>query len=212
MRLCRRFNTLPVLLGCLLLGAWSAALAATDDAGHASHTAHDELPAAAYSARSLYQLESMWTTASEQSLRLGHLQGKVQVLAMMYTTCESACPIIVSLMQRMQAALPPELRPHVGFVLVSFDPARDTPAVLRAYSAKMHLDPASWSLLCGPLDDVLELAMLLGIRYRRDQSGGFMHSNVITVLNQAGEIVHRHEGLQQDIASTLEAMRRAVQP
>jgi protein SCO1/2 len=154
---------------------------------------------------------STWTTATAQSLRFGELQGKVQVLAMVYTTCESACPIIVSLMQRMAAALPPELRPDVGFVLVTFDPARDTPAVLSAYSAKMHLDPLSWVLLSGHPDDVLELATLLGITYKRDQHGGFIHSNVITVLNKAGEIVHRHEGLQQDMTSTLEAIRRAVQ-
>ena len=188
--------------------AWSATLTATDHAGHADHA---ELPAAAYSARSIYQLESVWTTAAEQPLRLGQLQGKVQVLAMVYTTCESACPIIVSLMQLIEAALPPELRSHVGFVLVTFDPARDTPAVLSAYSARMGLDPMSWLLLSGPPDDVLELATLLGIKYKRDQSGGFIHSNVITVLNKAGEIVHRHEGLQQDMASTLEAIRRAVQ-
>ena len=53
--------------------------------------------------------------------------------------------------------------------------------------------------------------LCIGITYKRDQSGGFIHSNVITVLNKAGEIVHRHEGLQQDMTSTLEAMRRAVQ-
>jgi protein SCO1/2 len=153
----------------------------------------------------------VWTTVTEQPLRLGQLQGKVQVLAMVYTTCEAACPIIVSLMQRMEAALPPELRSHVGFVLVTFDPERDTPGVLSAYSAKMHLDPMSWVLLTGHPDDVLELATLLGIRYKRDQSGGFIHSNVITVLNKAGEIVHRQEGLQQDTAPTLEAIRRAAQ-
>ena len=208
MRPGRRLSAHAVLLGCLLLGAWSAARAATAHTGHATHA---ELPAATSSARSIYQLESVWTTATEQSLRLGHLQGKVQVLAMVYTTCEAACPIIVSLMQRIEAILPPELRPHVGFVLVTFDPERDTPGVLSAYSARMGLDPMSWMLLSGPPDDVLELATLLGIRYKRDQSGGFMHSNVITVLNKAGEIVHRHEGLQQDMASTLEAIRRAVQ-
>jgi protein SCO1/2 len=153
----------------------------------------------------------VWTTAIGQPLRLGHLQGKVQVLAMVYTTCESACPIIVGLMQLIEAALPPELRPYVGFVLVTLDPARDTPDVLSAYSARMHLDPISWWLLSGHPDDVLELAMLLGIKYRRDQDGGFIHSNVITVLNKAGEIVHRHEGLQQEMASALEAIRRAVQ-
>jgi len=208
MRLSRQLSALDVLLGCLLLGVWSAALAATDHAGHMDHA---ELPAAAYSARSIYQLESVWTTATEQPLRLGHLQGKVQVLAMVYTTCDAACPIIVSLMQLIEAALPPELRPDVGFVLVTFDPARDTPDVLSAYSARMGLDPLSWSLLSGHPDDVLELATLLGIKYKRDQRGGFIHSNVITVLNKAGEIVHRHEGLQQDMASTLEAIRRAVQ-
>jgi len=205
MRLCQRLSALAVLLGCLLLGAWSAALAAADHAGHA------EFPAAVYSARSIYQLESVWTTATEQPLRLGHLQGKVQVLAMVYTTCEAACPIIVSLMQLIEAALPPELRPHVGFVLVTFDPARDTPDVLSAYSARMGLDPTSWGLLSGQPDDVLELATLLGIVYKRDQRGGFTHSNVMTLLNRAGEIVHRQEGLQQDMTLTLEAIRQAVQ-
>jgi protein SCO1/2 len=208
MRRCQRLSALAALIGCLLLGAGSAALAATGHAGHAGHT---ELPAAAYSARSIYQVESTWTTATEQSLRLGDLQGKVQVLAMVYTTCESACPISVSLMQLIEAALPPELRPDVGFVLVTFDPARDTPSVLSAYSARMQLDPLSWVLLSGAPDDVLELATLLGITYKRDESGGFIHSNVLTVLNKAGEIVHRHEGLQQDMVSTLETIRRAVQ-
>ena len=130
---------------------------------------------------------------------------------MVYTTCESACPIIVSLMQHIEAALPLDLRSQVGFVLVTFDPARDTPAVLSAYGARMGLDPMSWLLLFGHPDDVLELATLLGIKYKSDQGGGFVHSNVITVLNKAGEIAHRHEGLQQDMASTLEAIRRAVQ-
>jgi protein SCO1/2 len=208
MRLCQRLLSLAVLIGYLLLSAWSATLAATDHAGPAGHS---ELPAAVYSTRSIYQLESVWTPATEQPLRLGRLQGKVQVLAMVYTTCESACPIIVSLMQLIEVALPPELRPDVGFVLVTFDPTRDTPAVLSAYSARMGLDPRSWLLLTGSSDDVLELATLLGIKYKRDQSGGFVHSNVITVLNKAGEIVHRHEGLQQDMASTLEAIRRAAQ-
>src|SRR5262249_59163829 len=134
--------------------------------------------------------------------RVGHLQGKVHVLAMVYTTCTSACPIIVSLMQLMEGALPPDLRPQVGFVLVSLDPERDTPSVLRAYRDKMHLDPMSWSLLSGHPDDVMDLAMVLGIRYQQDQSGGFIHSNMITLLNTPGATVHPHEGLQQDMVST----------
>ena len=209
MNVFRRLRALLALVLCLLLGVCAIALAVTEHTGHAGHA---DLPATAYSARSIYQLESTWMTATAQPLRLGNLQGKVQVLAMVYTTCEAACPIIVSHMRLLEAALPPELRPEVGFVLVSFDPERDTPSVLRAYSDKMHLNPASWSLLSGHPDDVLELATLLGITYKRDQQDGFMHSNVLTVLNNAGEIVHRQEGLQQDLTATLEAIRRAAQP
>ena len=205
MRRYRGLSALLVLVLGLRLGEWATPPAVT------AHAGHEALPASAYSARSIYQVESTWTTATEESLYLGHLQGKVQVLAMVYTTCASACPIIVSLMQRLEAALPPELHSQVGFVLVTLDPERDTPSVLRAYSTKMHLDPVSWSLLSGRPDDVMELAMLLGITYKRDQRGDFIHANVVTVLNKAGEIVHRHEGLQQDMASTLEAIRRAVQ-
>ena len=212
MRLYRRCCLLLALAVCVLLSEGAAALATTDHTGHADHAGHTENPAGPYSARSIYQLESTWVTATAQSVRLGHLQGKVQVLAMVYTTCEAACPLIVSLMQRMEAALPLDVRAQVGFVLVSFDPERDTPGVLRAYGDRMHLDAASWSLLTGHPDDVLELATLLGIRYTRDQRGGFIHSNVITVLNKAGEIIHRHEGLYQDMAPTLDAIRRAVQP
>ena len=209
MKLCRQWRALLALVLCLILGVYATVLAVTE---HTGHTGDAALPTTASSARSIYQLESTWMTVTAQPLRLGHLQGKVQVLAMVYTTCESACPIIVSLMQRLEAALPPELRPQVGFVLISFDPERDTPSVLGAYSDKMHLNPASWSLLSGHPNDVLELATLLGVMYKRDQQGGFMHSNVLTVLNRAGEIVHRQEGLQQDLTSTLEAIRRAAQP
>jgi len=181
-------------------------------ADHTDHAGHTELPATTYSARSIYQLESTWMTVTAQPVRLGNLQGKVQVLAMVYTTCESSCPIIVSLMQHLEAALPPALHSEVGFVLVSFDPERDTPSVLREYGDKRHLDPTSWSLLSGYPDDVLELATLLGITYKRDQRGGFTHSNVMTVLNRGGEIVHRQEGLQQDLTAILKAIRRAAQP
>ena len=209
MKLNRRLRALLALVLCVILSVCTTTLAVTD---HTDHAGHAELPVTTYSARSIYQLESTWMTVTAQPVRLGNLQGKVQVLAMVYTTCESSCPIIVSLMQHLEAALPPALHSKVGFVLVSFDPERDTPSVLREYGDKRHLDPTSWSLLSGYPDDVLELATLLGITYKRDQRGGFTHSNVLTVLNRAGEIVHRQEGLQQDLTAILEAIRRAAQP
>jgi protein SCO1/2 len=68
---------------------------------------------------------------------------------MHYASCEYACPILLSILKNIEGALEPAVRDRVGFVAVTFDPAHDTPAVLRAYGTKMALDPAHWTLLRG---------------------------------------------------------------
>jgi protein SCO1/2 len=202
----------PVLSGLLLWGGLSAR---ADSIQHShgqehTHTPENELPAGDFTAASLYQLSSIWTTATEQRIRLGDLQGKACVLVMLYTSCEYACPILLSILKNIAGALEPEVRNQVGFVMVTFDPEHDMPSVLRTYGAKMALDPAYWTLLRGDPEDTLELAVLLGIKYRKDPQGGFAHSNLITVLNKQGEIVHRHVGLQQSVADTMEVIRRVA--
>jgi protein SCO1/2 len=44
----------------------------------------------------------------------------------------------------------------------------------------------------------MEMAALLGIRYKKLPDGEFAHSNVITLLNPEGEIVHQQIGLGQE--------------
>lgn len=206
----RQYDRLVGSVTIALLILWST-LMGTVQADQHTHAVHEEVSAGSFAEASLYQLVSTWTTATGQYIRLGALQGKAQVLAMIYTTCDSACPLMVSVMQQIEMSLPAELRPQVGFVLVTFDPERDTPEVLRAYSDKMHLDLHHWSLLQGRPDDVLELAVLLGVKYRKEPTGGFAHTNLITVLNKHGAIVHRHEGLASSIDAILAAIRKAAQ-
>ena len=129
--------------------------------------------------QSLYQLESQWTSDVGREVKLGVLRGRPQIVAMFFTSCEYACPIIVENMKAIEQALPEALRGKVDFLLVSFDVARDTPAALKAYRAKEQLALARWTLLRGKEDDVRELAALLGINYQRDAKGQFSHSNII---------------------------------
>jgi len=176
-----------------------------------AHTDSSEIPPGAFTKTSLYQLESTWTTELEQPMQLGDLHGKARVVVMHYTSCEYACPILISQVNTIANALPPEVKDRVGFVTVTFDPERDTPKVLKTFSEKMNLEPPYWTLLHGAPDDVLELAVLLGVKYKKDSQGGFSHSNLITVLNKEGEIVHRHVGLHRPIAETIDAITRAAQ-
>lgn len=145
--------------------------------------------------QSLYQLDSQWTSDQGRVIRLGNLQGQPQVIAMVFTSCEFACPIIVNDMKRIADALSPEAQRKVNFTLISFDHERDTPEKLLAFRKRMGLPMAGWTLLRGEADDVRELAALLGVNYRKDARGQYAHSNLITVLNARGEIVAQESGL-----------------
>lgn len=169
--------------------------------------ADSTVPAAAVklSSRSIYQLESKWTNDAGQSVQLASLNGRPVVLAMFFASCEYACPIIVSEMQRLRETLPAALHEKTQFVLVSFDAGRDTPAALKAYRERMNLGDA-WTLLHGDEAAVQELAMLLGVKYKQDAKGQFSHSNLITVLNAGGEIAQQRAGLQGDVSGLAQAV------
>jgi protein SCO1/2 len=83
----------------------------------------------------------------------------------------------------------------VGFVLVSLDPARDTPSRLTKFAAAFRLDPAAWTLLTGDDEQVREMAALLGIRYRAEDDAQISHSNTYLALDADGRIVHRQDGV-----------------
>ncbi len=162
--------------------------------------------------KSLFQLESIWTSDQDKRVKLSVLHGRPQVVALFFTRCEFACPIIVQDLQRIEAALPENLRGKVEFLLVSLDSERDTVEALRAFREQRKLPLANWTLLRGANDDVRELAALLGVNYQKDARGQFAHSNLITVLNAAGEIVHQQVGLRQEPTDTIKALTKAAAP
>ena len=152
---------------------------------------------------SIYQIDATWTTDAGQPFKLSALSGRPQIVAMFFTSCQNACPITVTDMKRIEAALPEGLRGRVGFTLVSFDPERDTVAALHAYRLRRDLDPARWTMLRGEPANVAELAARLGMKWRPGARGQFGHSNIITLLNPAGEIVRQQIGLNQSIEQTV---------
>src|SRR4029077_7658395 len=119
----------------------------------------------------------------ERQIKLGVLRGRPQIVAMFFTHCEYACPILVGELKAIEAKLPSAVLGKVDFLLVSIDSKRDTPAELAAFRARRELSTLRWTLLHGGADDVRELAALLGVNYTEDARGQFAHSNVITLLN-----------------------------
>jgi len=160
--------------------------------------------------RSLYQLDSVWTNDASTPLHLAALKGRPQLVTMFFASCEYACPILVHDMKRIEAALPANLRTNVGYTLVSFDSERDRPAALAQFRRNHKLE-AGWTLLHGAPDDVLELAALLGVKFKKDARGQFAHSNIITVLDANGEIVFQQVGLNRDPAPVVSALQKCFE-
>ena len=160
--------------------------------------------------KSLYHLESKWTTDDGKQIALAALRGRPQVVVMFFASCEYACPILVENLKAIERTLPAEVRGKAGFLLVSIDPDRDTPEALRAYRAKHAFDAANWTLLHGGVDDIRELAAVLGIQYQRDSRGQFSHSNVITVLDQDGVVAFQQAGLNKDPQETVTALIKTL--
>ena len=161
--------------------------------------------------RSLFQLDSTWTNDKRDDLKLGALGGRPLVITMFFAKCEYACPVLIHDMKKVEAALPETARGKIGFVLVSFDSERDTPAALAEYR-KIHELPANWTLLRGTPDDVLELAALLGVKFKKDARGQFAHSNLLTVLNPGGEVAHQQIGLNQSPDETVKQLLQLLRP
>ena len=156
-------------------------------------------------ARSLYQLDATWIDDRNEPVQLASLRGRPVVLAMFFASCEYACPVLTSDMQRLRALLPAGVRESARFVLVSFDTVRDAPAALNAYRKRSDLDDR-WTLLRGESAAVQDLAMLLGVKFKQNARGQFAHSNLITVLNLEGEITHQRPGLQGDVSEAAKAV------
>jgi len=192
---------------CLCLGACAQRPEkdSTQTQSHATHNAHEHesLPPEAASEMSLYQLESTWTNQLNQPVKLADAQPRVQLLAMIYASCDNACPRIIADMKAIEAQLTDQA---VQLTLVSIDPEVDTPDKLKALGDKSQLTD-KWQLLTGDPEDVLTLAALLGVQYKKISETDYAHSNIISVLNPQGEIVHQQNGLGVDPAATVRAVQ-----
>lgn len=160
---------------------------------------------------SIFNLTSVWKTEENKSIHLEDLRGKTLVMVMIYTTCKAACPRLVADMRNIEAKIPKEYNEDLQYVLISIDPKNDTPERLKAFAKENYMDDAHWTFLQGTEESVREFANVLAVKYKQISPLDFSHSNIISVFNPEGELVHQQEGLGVDnketVASILETVK-----
>src|SRR6266436_9103913 len=77
--------------------------------------------------------------------------GKITLLGFIYTSCADprGCPLTTQVFHtvRHRVSEDPDLRARVRLVSLSFDPRRDTPAVMRHYAAEVPENGVEWAFL-----------------------------------------------------------------
>jgi protein SCO1/2 len=149
------------------------------------------------SGESVFNLESRWVKQNKDSMSLKDLSNKITVAAMVFTHCESACPRIISDIQRIEKAFSKEELENIQFLLVSMDPERDTPERFVEFSNDHKLNK-NWICISSNEDATMEIANVLNVRIKKLSSGGFDHSNTIHLLDKNGDIVFQQNGLAQN--------------
>jgi protein SCO1/2 len=163
-----------------------------------------------FTENSLYQLNSKWKNQFNNNVELKDLKGKINVISMIFANCSYACPILVNDMRKIESALSKNELRNVQFTLISIDPERDTPKRLKQFAEDQNLNLARWKLLTGSRSDIDDFAVLLGFRYKKENDGSYSHSNIITLLDEEGEIIHQHVGLNEDVTETISLIKEKV--
>ena len=159
---------------------------------------------------SIFNLTSKWNTEEAKTIELKELKGKTLVMVMLYTTCKAACPRLAADMRSIESKVPKQYKDDVNYVLISIDPKTDTPKRLKEFAIENYMDGKQWTFLQGTESSVREFANVLAVKYKQISPLDFSHSNIISVFDSMGELVHQQEGLGVDNKETISKIIETV--
>jgi len=126
-------------------------------------------------------------------------KGSPVVMTFIYTSCPM--PTFCPLMDRQFGALQKTLKENpalspVHLVTVSFDPATDTPPVLKAHAKTLGADSKRWTFLTGDRDDVDQFAARFGVSIARamDDPRNITHNLRTAIIGADGRLVKVYTG------------------
>ena len=155
-----RFAHRGLLTFCLLAVGIGQALAHSAD----EHAGHD-MPAKAARSESA-QVKFADVTLEDQNGKAVRLEkdlvtNKIVVMSFIYTSCTTVCPVVSSIMGKVQKQLGARVGSEVQLVSISIDPQRDDAKRLNDYARDFQKGPG-WSWLTGSSQSINETLKGLG--------------------------------------------------
>jgi len=144
------------------------------------------------------------------------IKDKITLLAMVYTHCPDICPMTTHNMHLLEQKLTAKLKGRVRFVVISFDPHRDTPNVLKKFAEIRDLSFDNWTLLSGDDKNTNEVMLKFGVKaipadssYDEDGelSYNVIHTDRISLIDQEGKLRSNYKGSTADLDMILEDIK-----
>ncbi len=148
------------------------------------------------------------TNQAGESIRISDYRGQALVLTFIYTRCPlpNYCP----LMSKQFATLQPQFREQYGqqvqLLSISFDPAYDTPTVLREYASKYTDRLDTWTFATGDSTQVQRAAQLFGVFTKEEENDEITHNLTTALIGPEGRVRRLWRGNDW----TAEDVRQAV--
>ena len=156
---------------------------------------------------SLYNLNVTLTDQQGLEQSLDTYLGYPVIVSMFYATCPNVCPILISTIQSLERQLSANELSKLRVILVSLDPANDTPQVLHQVAIKHHIDIGRWKLVRATARDVRMIAAVLSVQYRKLPNDEFNHTSNLTLIDRKGVVRARSAKIPGIDKSFLRAIR-----
>jgi protein SCO1 len=145
-----------------------------------------------------------------------YFKGSPVVLTFIYTRCPlpTFCPLMDRHFVTIQKSLKedPALS-RVRLVTVSFDPAYDTPPVLKKHARELKADLTRWTFLTGDRGDIDRFAMRFGVSIARAMNDprDITHTLRTAIVDGDGRLVKIYTGNDWTPGRVLADLKTAIQ-
>jgi len=160
----------------------------------------------------------------------GDFEGSPLMVGFIYTNCPDICPFITSNIKKIEEQVATAAGTNAAgtnvtadgtqFVLITFDPERDTQEVLKKYAQAFEMDRPPFRFLTGEPEQIRALMERVSVRTsvtdERELEGGetiyfLSHSDKILLIDQESRLVFDYGGSMTPVRIMAEDLKKLLE-
>ncbi|WP_312150518.1 SCO family protein [Empedobacter sp.] len=136
--------------------------------------------------------EFSMTNQNNQTITNRDMLGKVYVVEFFFTSCPTICPVMSHNLRSIEDKINDA---NLGFISVTIDPKRDTPARLLEYAKQIGVKSPNWHYLTSNRENIEQLSDKFNIYVGKDETTaeGLNHSGKLALVDKQGNIRSRYD-------------------